>query len=387
MTTLEISNKPSIHNPQSPLKRLSTSSDLLSFEEMHKSSYSHGLEAIYTLQNVDIKSIRRIETSSKPLSSTTENKKSCSRPLQEEFDFGDEFRGWIVPFLKREPIQVLELSRHTEKCLIENGKSLLGDIMGVNLKDFVFLRGMGQGHIEEISRQLTSYLEGQDLDKSYKVDFASWLKCLFASQDRKKVVAFLEVYNLAHLFFLTPGENMEVRKLTPEKKLEWNTELLNKIGHPNQKKSIYSDMQHIFNIFIKPWVKQRHGFATHEELLERMQRISTNSHVCSSVLKVLQSVCFETIVFFNLFLKEIDQGLYCSDNISAQNYSSIVNKALTYFYKPLIYYSLNDLVRLLEREFARSWMGFSEGTIEKVLRLSPTFCTIKGKLGLEIYKQ
>lgn len=387
MTTLESAQKASPASSEGIQRRFAAfTTDSKSFEEIHKTSYGYGLEAIYKLENVDIKSVRRIETQPTPILKKARNKKSEPLPLQEELDLGEEFRGWMPSFVKKEPIQILELSRHAEKCLIENGKKELAHLIGVNLKDFVFLRGMGQGHIEEINQKLNAYLEDLVLDKCYKVDFSSWLKCLVASQDRKRVYAFLESYELTSLFSLTPGENVEVRKLTLEKKQEWAEELLNKIAQPLQKDSVRADMQQIFNVFFKPWIRQRGGFATKDELQERMHRISANPAICLNVLKFLQAVYFENEDFFNLFLQEIDHEVYCCDAFYADNYKKVVVKAKSYFYKPTVYYHLNELVTLIEREFSRLWSGFEEGCIEKIVRLSPAFRSKKGPSGrLEIY--
>lgn len=388
MTTLESLKKASTTSSQGFQKRFpSPSSDPQSFEEVYKMSYSHGLEAIYKLENVDIKSVKRIENAPKPALKKPESKKQNFCSSQHELDLGEEFRTWMPSFILREPIQVLELSKHSEKCLIENGKFTLGDLKDVNLKDFVFLRGMGQGHIEEIHQKLNAYLDGHELEKCRKIDFSSWLKCIVAAQERKKVHAFLESYDLSHLFTLTPGENAEVRKLTFEKKQEWSEELLKKIAQPAQKKAVWSDMQHVFNVFFKSWIRQRGGFAAKDELHERMMRISANPDICSKVLHFLQSRYFETGDFFSYFLHQIDHEIYCCDEFHACQYEQIVDKAITYFYKPSIYYNLQELVGLLEREFARSWTGFAGGYIEKILRLSPAFHTTKGLTGhLEIHK-
>lgn len=356
------------------------------FEEIYKTSYSHGLEAIYALENIDIKSVRRIENPSKSVYRKNEHKKAISLSIQEEFDFGQEFRRWIPSFIKKEPIHVLEISKHAEKCLIENGKSTLGDLIGINLKDFVFLRGMGQGHIEEINQKLTDYLNGQNLDKSLQIDFSSWLKTLTAAYDRKKVFVVLELYDLCDIFSLTPGENVEVRKLTLEKRQEWIEEILKKITNPIQKKSIQHDMQQIFNAFFKSWIRQRKGFVTHDELKERMQQMSTNPRMCFSALNFFQNVFFEKQSFFNYFLQEVDNNVYCCDLLDSSNYKKVFLKTMSYFYKPSVYYPLNELIRLLEKEFAKSWTGFADGYIEKILRLSPSFQIIKNNLGcLEIH--
>lgn len=389
MTLLESSKK--IHSTaQRPYKHSSAiSSDSLTFEEVYKTSYSHGLEAIYALENIDIKSVRRIEIPSKSSSQKRNEKvkKDPLLPLQEELDLGEEFRGWIPSFVKKEPIQVLELSRHAEKSLIENGKSTLGDLIGVNLKNFVFLRGMGQGHIEEIQQRLNSYIEGKNLDRCFKVDFASWLKCVVAAYDRKKVYVLLESFDLSSLFSLTPGESVEVRKLTLEKKQEWIEELLLKMTQPQQKNALFFQMKQIFTQFFTPWIRQRGGLATKEELQERMQRISVQPSIGGQVVRFFESQFFENRSLFPQFLPHLDEEIFFSDLFQLQNYRSVVNQAMSYFYHPAVFYSLEQLISFLEKEFSRSWIGFPDGYIEKVLRHSFSFNVVKGSLeGLEIYR-
>lgn len=388
MTLLESLKKPSKH----PLKGIQKQSEipspnLESFEETYKTSYSHGLEAIYALENVDIKSVRRIETAPQPVLKKVETKQECLlKAIQEEFDFGEAYRAWIPSFVKKEPIQVLELTKPAEKCLIDHGKLLVGDLIGVNLKSFVSLRGMGQGHIEEIIQKLDLYLDQHYSEKNYKIDFISLLKCLVASQERKKVFALLEVYDLSAFFKLSPGDNVEVRKLSLEKRQEWNREIIEKITQTEQKKSVRSDMQRIFDAFFKTWILQRGGFASKEELEERMLRISTDSKNCANVLNFLKTHYFQEKDFFSFFLHQIDHDIYCCDEFNGCNYERIIDKALSYFYKPTIYYSIQELVGFLEREFSRCWMGFPDGYIEKVLRLSPIFYTSKGLSGkLEVH--
>lgn len=370
----------SMTTPQA-IKKPSNSTQTIStnFEETYKTSYSHGLEAIYALENVDIRSIRRIETPSKETPRKILKQSPSFFPLQEELDFGEEFRGWIIPFIKKEPLQVLELSKHSEKCLIENGIKKLGDLIGVNLKELIFLKGLGQGHIEEIHLRLNNYIEGIALDRAYKIDFLSWLKCIVGTYERKKVYGLLEPYDLSDYFSLSPSENVEVRKLSLDKKQEWIKDILLKITDPSQKKMVWADMQLVFNVFFKPWIRRRGGFAQRHELLERMQRLSDNPSICSKVLNFLQINFFDDADFLNFFLHIIDQDIYCCDSFSKQDYETIMHRAHSYFYKSGIYYRLSELVGWLEKEFACLWVGFNDGYIEKILKLSPQFNIYRGQ--------
>lgn len=385
MTTLESRSKLT-KSLSSNIKGHSTTqfSENPSFDEIYKKSYSHGLEAIYALENVDVKSIKRIEKAPEITPKAALTKQKVLRPVQEELDFGDEFRGWVTPFILKEPIHVLGLSRHVEKILIEHEKKLLGDLIGVNLKDFIFVRGFGQGHIEEIQLKLNEYIEGHPLDRSYKIYFSSWLKSLVAAYDRKKAFVLLETFDLADLFSLSPGESVEVRKLTLEKKQEWIEELLLQIRCHS--KTVQKDMQTVVNTFIKPWISRRGGFATKAELLERFQRISDNPEIASNMLHFLQDIYFDKKDFLKQFIQETDAEIFCYDSIHAHFYETIVDRALSYFYKANIHYSLQELIQFLEREFAKDWMGFADGVIEKIIRLSPSFYLVKEPSGLSVYR-
>lgn len=389
MTTLKSTYQIPKAHPDNNERRISTnSSDTSSFEEIYKKSYSHGLEAIYALENIDIKSVKRIETAPKNEAKKPYQKKTFQKLLQEELDLGDEYRGWIKPFVLKEPIHVLELSKHAEKTLVEHGKKCLEDLLTINVKDFVFLRGFGQGHIEEIQSKLNLYLEGTPTDKAHKVDFTSWLKCLVGNHDRKKVFALLTSYDLADLFSLSPSESVEVRKLTLEKKLEWNEDIIAKIATVEQKLSVLKDLQIIVSTFIKPWIRRRGGFATKTELEERFQRISESKFRVQNILLFIRDVYFSKKETLNQFVLEIDDGVFCSDQVYALLYDKIIDKALSYFYHTSVYYTLDELIAFLEREFSRSWTGFAEGYIEKVLRISSAFYITKGPKGLlEIYRK
>ncbi|MBS4170034.1 Uncharacterized protein NEOC95_000753 [Neochlamydia sp. AcF95] len=364
----------------------SSSATLQSFEETYKTSYSHGLENIYALENVDIKSIRRIETLSPKVSPPLKSKKELFIGEEDELDLGEEFRGWIPSFTTKVPIQILELSKYIEKALLENGKKTIGDLTKASIDDLAFLRGIGQGHLEEINCKLNNYLESRALGKCKKVDFLAWLQSLVATQERKKAYALLEPYNLTELFVLSPSEKVELRQLSLEKKQDWIQEVVSKMTTPLQKERAFEDMQLIFNVFFKPWIRRRGGIATRHELIERMQRISVNKAIGISIVNFLQTHFFDRKDCLSLFLQEIEEEIYACDNHSMQEYKEIISKALSYFYKASIYYRLPELITWVEKELAKTWIGYQEGYVEKVIRLSPTFCIIRGSSGcLEVY--
>lgn len=360
------------------------------FEEIYKTSYSHGLEAIYALENVDLKSVKLLEKTNTVLSLSNEEKienLNKAHRYELQLDLGDEFRGCIAPFLKREPIHVLGLSKLAEKILLENGKLLLGDLIDSNLKDFVFFKGMGQGHLDEIRQKLSRYIDGRSLSHSEKIDFTSWLRTIISSFDRKKIYVLLESYDLSDLISLSPAENVEVRRLPFEKRQEWIHETVSFLTHADQRMIINSDIKKIVDIFVKPWMRRRSGFATKEELLERIYRMSEKTKLAELILAFFSSVYFENRFPVSEYLIEVSKNLYCVDENSAKTYHYAVEKILSYFYKPFLAYPLEELMKFVEKELSQKWESFPDGFLEKVIKVSPHFRvrkTIQGYLEVKL---
>lgn len=335
-----------------------------SFEEVYKTAYSHGLEAIYALENVDVRSIRRIQ---EPL--TKPEKKKVSKLKKEisqqlEFDFGPDFRSSIPPFFLDEPIQQLNLSKHAEKILLDHAKVRLRDLLAYDFK------GIGQGHIEEIKEKLQDYIAGRDLELTKTVDFAAWIRSLFVGMPAKKVFVLLEEYDLGELIQITSAEKVEIRRLSSEKRREWIQEIT--------VSSIREKVLELTAVFLRPWMNKRFGIARKEELHERLERISE-----------CPSLALKAFRFFgdHLFLlEEAEPGIFCSQASVAKDYRSVIKKALTYFYNQTISYTLSELANYLKREFAKDWIGFPEGFIEKVLRLTTCFRVRKQATGLVVKK-
>lgn len=358
----------------------------LDFQEVYQNAYSHGLERIYAIEDIDLKSVRVMGGNNSP--AVEDDVFEYHLPLfaedfdpQLEFDLGEAYRGWMPSFVLHEPIQVLGLSKHAEKCLLDNQKTILQDVIHADLNQFVFMKGMGQGHIEEVKIRLKNYLEGKVVNKCKGVDFAAWIKTLFGSFDRRKVYVFLETFSLSELFSLTPVETVQVKQLTSQKKNEWIQEVAMLLTQENDQNRIAEQMQMVTNVFIKPWMRQRYGFATKEELFERIHRISLKSELTASALALFSELFFQFQMPLASYLIQINDELFCSDYETEEQYHTVVSKAMTYFYKTNLFYDLTDLTSWLEREFARNWHSFPHGFIEHVLRISPEFRVRKGEHG------
>ncbi len=365
----------------SPSKEMPTASGH-SFEQTYQIAYSHGLENIYALENVDPKKIRRIQESAISCdvpSVKTENDFIVEDQL--ELDLGDAFREWIEPFILDEPIHVLGLSRHAEKCLTDHGKNVLRDLASSNLQEFVFFKGMGQGHIDEIRQKLKEYLENYPINHCRVIDFASWIRTLVASLERKKTRVSLDFYGLADLISLSPAESVEVRRLTLDKKQEWLQEMREYFMQSKKGDSVKINMQKIVDVFVKPWLRMRQGFATKEELTERFLRISYNPALTEQALHFLSVFYFDEGYPLKGYLLQTDQDLFFADQHHVESFHAVISKACSYFYKPKIFYPFAELIRLLQREFACAWIDLDQNFIEKTLKLSSLFQVYKGKQG------
>lgn len=358
-----------------------TKDPIKSFEEIFKASYSHGLESIYALENVDLKSIRRIAPPSHSIQSKPQLKQvvSFQEDLGEqlEFDFGDAYRSWMKSFLLIEPIQFLDLSSRVENILIMHNKNTLQDLLPLDKPHYLQMKGMGQGHIDEIQQKLQKYLAGQPLYMCRTINLMALLRSLIASLDRRKNAIYLEAYQLAKFISLRPAESVEVRYFSSEKRQDYFRQAYADYRTEDKHRLLDASLRSIVDVFITPWICSRNGLATQTEITERFQKISEDPKVAPNISKFISDVYFDGQFLLERFLISVEQGLYATSPSFSQAYRLIVQKTHSYFYKSCVTYSMHKLIKLIEREFALEWMGFEKGFVEKVLRYSPLFRVFK----------
>lgn len=375
MTILENTKRQAVESHKNPPKQ-----EFKSFEEVYKTSYSHGLEAIYSLETIDLRTVKRI--SDQIPSTSQETQRTRINPIQDinqqgQFDFGTTFIESMDSFILEEPIKVLGLSRHAERCLYAQGLSMVKDLIKADLSRFVYLKGMGQGHIDEIEQRLKSYLKDIVLYRCSSVDFSAWMRSLFATFSSKKMYVFAEPFQLSHLFTLSPAESVEVRLLTNEKRLEWRQEMMSELVV--KRDQLFEGMGRVVSAFIKPWLKRRFGLATSQEMVERLQRLADRPEIVVLTLDFFSALYFDgKFVFGDWFIGSSEQ-IFFSDEETKRRYDVVIGKAKTYFYKCGLHYGLSELIQLIARECAKEWFDYSEEFIEKCLRLSKNFRVRKGE--------
>jgi len=358
-----------------------------SFDETYKSAYTHGLESIYTLETVNLASIRRVVEEKGSYS--LELSRSVEKHVpQEQFDFGEKYRDWISSFLLLESIQVLEISPHLQSLLREHNFVTISDLIDCDFTELVHLPGLGQGHIDDIQDKLEKHVQGRSLHQSRQIDFGAWVRVLCSSLDSRKVFVTLEAYGLSDLIKLTASEKLDIHRLSIEMRQEWIDQTLQSLTHGDRKRTFMNGLQQICDALIKPWISGRCGIVLRWELAERVMRLAWDQNLVAGAMKFFSEVYFDGRFPLGEFLIEVDHDIYCSDELFAEMYRSVIEKVSTYFYQPEITYSLSHVVVLVSREFASDWKGFPEDFIEKAVRFCPKFRVRKAiSGGLEVRKR
>ncbi|MCE5317617.1 MAG: hypothetical protein LLG04_09725 [Parachlamydia sp.] len=343
----------------------------MGFEDTYKASYSHGLESIYAIETVDLRSVRRFSRRDEKVQSIPKvlSLAPAAHP-QFQFDFGPGFTDWMEPFLLEEPVQVLGLSRHAEKLLLDQKRLKLRDLSQM-------VAAIGQGHRDEINQKLAEYIHGKERERSYQIDFGSWMRSLCPCEQRKQCHLLLESFGLEELLPLSSGENTEVRRLPPEHRLQWCREGLAFLKSAEIKGSILKTLRRITAAFVRPWICGRKGLATEDEVMERLEKRSLDARHVEPFLRLLREVGSP----LTACLSEVDQGVYAADDWQADAFRQIVACAFSYFRGKGQAFLLSHLVSLVEREKALFWQGYSDGFVEKTLRLSSQFRVRKGETG------
>ncbi len=350
--------------------------------------YPESFAKIYALETVDISSVRRVAAvtpmlpkSAAPTHAPLQVLESETEP---ELDLGLTEQEWIPSLRLNEPIQVLCLSAAAQKALLQNGKTALRDLIDLDTRDFLFLKGLGQGHIDEVRQRLATYLKGCELYRCRTVNFGSLLRGLFCSVEPKLLFCLLDPFGLSYLFPLASADQAAVRYLTKEKRHEWSALAQSMLLTPEKKESLQKQLQQIARAFFQPWMRRRQGLATQQELLDRLLAVSENTEESEAVLRLLNKFYGSGTFLPAADLPRVGRDLYCVDGDAASRYKTIVIKAQSYFYTFGITYPFSELISLLNREFGVAWVGFPEGCVEKTLRLSPLFRVRKGRRALAI---
>lgn len=352
------------------------------FERAHQSAYSHGFEEIYALKNVDIRSIRKIEASPPPKKVNSKKiSRKCKSPLFEQLElpFGSPFQTKVDLFIYKEPLQVVGFSKRVESWLLSLGKRFIGDLLDDKRESILDLKGIGQGHLDEVNEKLQWYLEEHLIeDAPQKFNSVSWLKTLVGDLESKKCAVLMNAFQLPLLLPLTPAENAEVRKLSIENRNLWVEDALALCRLPTKIEQAKADMQQLAQTLIKPWLQKRTGIAREEELEECLLKLSSFYPHLDQTLDFVSKAFFEDAFILSASLNPVEEELYCNSPETAQAFHEVIETTRSYFYKDHLHYPLHSLIEWVSRELATKWQGFEDAFIERALRLSSSFRVRKG---------
>lgn len=226
---------------------------------MH-SVYSHGLENIYALETIDVRSIRKMVVLDPPAPQPKSPLKLSSAEgacTQMWLNMQPNVCPWIVPWVLQEPLCWLPLSKPLEKWVKSQGITSIGELRDASRQ------GLGQGHVQELEESLNNYLAGQPLYRSSQPCFLSLIRLLLAPLERTEVYLALEPYQLHKWIALTPFEQMEVKKIAAHSLQERRLQALAKVDRSR----VRCAMQRIVSAFVYPWMVKRGGFASQEQIV------------------------------------------------------------------------------------------------------------------------
>jgi hypothetical protein len=379
------------------------------------SSYSHGFESIYSMETIDVRTVRRMgggdipetispSTSSAPsdirssgestefktkstirppsptspfarVSSDNQSTKSKStKPLEfhsfwPELPLGGEYQGCIESFKLDEPIQVLALSERAETALRENDFFHLRHLIDL-LRSGGHVKGLGQGHLDEVRTRLTEYFDGEEIFHSTRIDFIGLLRSTLAGGNRKRTRVLLEEIGLQEIIHLTKAEAVEVKHLSDDKKREMRIAALEDLVGDKAIKQLRKKLQLVATVFITPWMRGRDGIASEFEILERVKMLSVDPENTEKVLGFLQKHFLEGRFPFYTAYPSVAKGVYAVDKMIQKNYQQIEQKCRSYFYRPDVSYHLDHLLTMVQREFTKKWIGYPDSFYVKVLSSS-----------------
>ena len=263
------------------------------FDETVSQAYTHGLEQIYALETIDPTKVKKIEIPEPVLEKSNHTDRIQSTDLwngQYELELGDEFRNWMPPLFLKEPVQMLELSQRTEIVCIDLGIERIVDLIGLDFNDWIGVKGVGQGHIDEIRQKLNAYIEGRSLERSYKIEWGAFIRSLTVGLDRKKAYLLLQSYNLESYLPLSPIERMESLNLQNQTKKIWIDEVRRGFQSNERVSFVKETLSQITRVFLGPWIRARGGVVNFQEVFERTERVSEEQEIVSKVFLFIDEI-------------------------------------------------------------------------------------------------
>lgn len=258
--------------------------------------YSHGFESIYSIETVDVKSIRKMGSALPKEEPKKSAPAKAQIPLQEaqlDLLLDAARKEEMESFRLHEPLQVLRLPQQAQQKLLESGKRTLRDLWDHETGDMIALKGMGQGHLDEIRQKLKDYFSAGDPRLMRAVDFESLIRCLVGEMEPQRAWLFLEKYELDHLATLTSAESVAIRHLNATQKAEVQAAVEQSLLNPEKRQFIESQLGLVAHSYLIPWMRHRFGAAAQVELEDRLEVIAENPKHLPAILRLFSQLYFD----------------------------------------------------------------------------------------------
>mgnify|MGYP001496548571 CR=1 FL=1 len=346
---------------------------------------SSSIDQIYKIEQIDIRSIRKLSTEESITIEPLE-KKLAHKAGELDLGFLPEGKSSIDSFILEEPITVLNLNSHVDKLLMNLNIMLLQDILNIDPSSLIHVKGMGQGHIEEIKEKLTRYIEGKILKGCQHIDFESWVKSLMPYTEKKKSYLVLDAFDLSYLISLSPPESVEIRRLNEKNKDEWFDEAKESFNTYDRRRLFHKHLSEVIEIFLKPWMLKRGGFVKLEELLERFDRLSLAKGTFHKAYAFFREIFCESQCPFKQQMLHEHLLVFSSQHVLDQ-YHTLYQMIESYFYNEKVIYPVDQLIALIEKECSKEWIGFRDNFVRKVICYCPLLNIMRVNGSLYVQKK
>lgn len=324
------------------------------FKIYDKKAYSHGFESIYSLQNVDLRTVRKVVS-----------EKEQMLPIKKHEPWQIDLFTQNMAFYLDEPISVLELSLQAERRLVENGVMQIHHLVAVK-NQLSQIKGLGLGHFDEIDQKLAHYMASK---QNLGLDFLSLLRALLGLIEGKKLCFLLEPFGLLDYFSLAPSDRMLVKN--QNKKQEAFEEAKAFVKEAIRMPYLQAAMQKINATFVIPWMYRKGGFAKTNEIKERLQSLSAAPF--AQVLHFLENIFFDGKFPFADFLFLVEEELFAADLLCQKMFTEVTSTALSYFKKRGSSFLLLDLIHYVCQEVGKKWFAVDAALVEQIFRTSVHF--------------
>jgi len=348
--------------------------------------YTHGLEDIYSIEKIDLGSIRKIGEGEKK--EKKESGETCKRASnaehrlnQFELDLDGEYRESLPSFACSVLLSCLKIKKETLKILKRQGYTRVSDLMAIDWSACACSGVLGQGHIDEVKEALANFLDGRELSFATSVDFFTLVLRSIESISSKEAFLILEKYGLENLVVLSTAERVELRRLSQGERQRLVEQIKQKLLNESDQGDILESIAKVHAVFLKPWMRQRAGIAREYEVLERLLAIGENGDKTLGCLRYFADLFYGGEYAFYHDLAAIDDELLCVDSDVLSRYQQISRCAESYFHRGSDCYALDALIGFVCRELARCWIYVEELFIEKTIRCNSRFFVFRSKEG------